>query len=91
MIWEPDLGFHSLRSLTLGDIICHLRRQDLADGLVVDLVVEADRAQLLEIVERVRDGRHRTNIGTVATLDDAVAALNPSHRTKGKTIILPRP
>ena len=91
MIWEPDLGFHSLRSLTPGYFICHLRRQDLADGLVVDLVVEADRAQLLEIVHRVRDGRLRTNIGTVATLDNAVAALNPPHRTKGKTIIRPRP
>ncbi|HYJ91743.1 MAG TPA: hypothetical protein VEV84_10565, partial [Pyrinomonadaceae bacterium] len=48
-------------------------------------VVEADRAQLVEIVGRVRDGRLRTNIGTVATLDEAVAALNPTHRTKGKT------
>jgi len=29
----------------------------------------------------VRDGRLRTNIGNVATLDDAVAALNPTKRT----------
>ncbi|MGC3862178.1 NADP-dependent oxidoreductase [Micromonospora chersina] len=58
-----------------------------ADGLTVDFVVEADRAQLREIVQRVRDGRLRTNIGTVATLDDAVAALNPTERTTGKTII----
>src|SRR4051795_9955900 len=58
-----------------------------ADGLAIDFVVEADRAQLSEIVQRVRDGRLRTNIGTVATLDDAVAALNPTERTKGKTII----
>ena len=35
-----------------------------ADGLAVDFVVEADRAQLGEIVQRVRDGRLRTNIGT---------------------------
>jgi hypothetical protein len=35
----------------------------------------------------VRDGRLRTNIGTVATLDEAVAALNPTGRRKGKTII----
>jgi hypothetical protein len=41
----------------------------LADGLAVDFVVESDRAQLSEIVQRVRDGRLRTNIGTVATLD----------------------
>jgi NADPH:quinone reductase-like Zn-dependent oxidoreductase len=58
-----------------------------ADGLAVDFVVEADRAQLGEIVQRVRDGRLRTNIGTVAPLDDAVAAFNPTERVTGKTII----
>ncbi len=58
-----------------------------ADGLAIDFVVEADRAQLEQIVERVRDGRLRTNIGTVATLDEAVTALNPTERRKGKTII----
>ncbi|WP_433731929.1 zinc-binding dehydrogenase [Actinoplanes sp. CA-051413] len=62
-----------------------------AGGLAVDFVVEADRVQLNEVVQRVRDGRLRTNIGTVATLDDAVAALNPTERTKGKTVILVRP
>ena len=58
-----------------------------ADGLAIDFVVESDRAQLGEIVQRVRDGRLRTNIGNVATLDDAVAALNPTERRNGKTII----
>jgi NADPH:quinone reductase-like Zn-dependent oxidoreductase len=62
-----------------------------ADGLAVDFVVEADRAQLGEIVQRVRDGRLRTNIGTVSTLDDAVAAFNPAERRPGKTIIRVRP
>jgi len=57
------------------------------DGLAIDFVVEADRAQLIEIVQRVRDGRLRTNIGTVATLDDAVATFNSAERTNGKTII----
>jgi hypothetical protein len=33
----------------------------------------------------------RTNIGNVATLDEAVAALNPTGRRKGKTIISVRP
>jgi len=61
------------------------------DGLAVDFVVESDRAQLGEIVQRVRDGRLRTNIGAVATLDDALAALNPTRRRKGKTIIRVRP
>jgi NADPH:quinone reductase-like Zn-dependent oxidoreductase len=62
-----------------------------ADGLAIDFVVEADRAQLSEIVQRVRDGRLRTNIGNVATLDQAVDALNPTERSKGKTIIRVRP
>ncbi|ETK32931.1 NADPH:quinone reductase [Microbispora sp. ATCC PTA-5024] len=62
-----------------------------ADGRAVDFVVEADRAQLGEIVRRVRDGRLRTNIGAVAPLDDAVAALNPTERISGKTIIRVRP
>jgi hypothetical protein len=61
------------------------------DGLAVDFVVESDRAQLSEIVQRVRDGRLRTNIGHVATLDAAVAALNPTERRNGKTIIRIRP
>jgi NADPH:quinone reductase-like Zn-dependent oxidoreductase len=62
-----------------------------ADGLAIDFVVESDRGQLGEVVQRVRDGRLRTNIGKVATLDDAVAALNPTDRARGKTIIRIRP
>ena len=62
-----------------------------ADGLAVDFVVESDLAQLGEIVQRVRDGRLRTNIGAVSSLDDAVAALNPTERRLGKTIIRVRP
>lgn len=62
-----------------------------AGGLAVDFVVEADRRQLGEIVQRVRDGRLRTNIGRVADLDQAVAAFNPTERVKGKTIIRVRP
>ena len=62
-----------------------------ADGLAIDFVVEPDRAQLSEVVQRVRDGRLRTNIGTVATLGDAVAAFNPTERRPGKTIIRVRP
>ena len=61
------------------------------DGLAVDFVVESDRAQLSEIVQRVREGRLRTNIGNVSPLDDAVAAFNRTERRKGKTIIRVRP
>jgi NADPH:quinone reductase-like Zn-dependent oxidoreductase len=62
-----------------------------AEGLAVDFVVESDRTQLREIVERVRDGRLRTNIGIVSTLDEAVAAFNSTERRSGKTIISVRP
>jgi NADPH:quinone reductase-like Zn-dependent oxidoreductase len=58
-----------------------------ADGLAVDFVVEADRTQLAEIVQRVRDGRLRTNIGVTASLDEAVATLTSTERRKGKTIV----
>ena len=62
-----------------------------ADGLAVDFVVESDRGQLGKIVQRVRDGRLRTNVGTVAALDDAVAAFNATGRRAGKTVIPVRP
>ncbi|VTU25014.1 putative alcohol dehydrogenase [Variovorax sp. PBL-H6] len=60
-------------------------------GLAIDFVVESDRAQLSEIVQRVRDGRLRTNIGTVAPLDNAVAAFHSTERRAGKTVIRVRP
>src|SRR6201998_3255328 len=44
-------------------------------GLTVDFVVIQDCAQLSELVQRVRVGRLRTNIGNVAALDHAGAAL----------------
>lgn len=58
-----------------------------ADGLAIDFVVESDRAQLSEIVQRVRDGRLRTNIGATSLFDEAVTTLNATERRMGKTII----
>src|SRR6267154_4112250 len=54
-------------------------------GLTIDFVVVPDRAQLSEIVRQARDGRVRTNIGKVSTLDDAIVAFNRTERVKGKT------
>jgi NADPH:quinone reductase-like Zn-dependent oxidoreductase len=62
-----------------------------AEGRTIDFVVEPDRVQLGELVQQLRDGRLKTNIGNVATLDDAVAAFNRTERIKGKTIIRVRP
>ncbi len=89
-----DIGKRSARLVRAGGTLVSIVGPSEArpvDGLAVDFVVESDRAQLGEIVQRVRDGRLRTNIGTVATLDDAVAAFNPTQRRPGKTIIRVRP
>jgi NADPH:quinone reductase-like Zn-dependent oxidoreductase len=89
-----DIGKRSARLVRAGGALVSIVgpiEARPADGLSVDFVVEADRAQLSEIVQRVRDGRLRTNIGTVSTLDDAVAAFNPTVRRPGKTIIRVRP
>jgi NADPH:quinone reductase-like Zn-dependent oxidoreductase len=89
-----DIGKRSARLIRAGGTLVSIvgpSEARPADGLAVDFVVESDRAHLSEIVQRVRDGRLRTNIGTVATLDDAVAAFNSTERRKGKTIIRVRP
>ena len=89
-----DIGKRSARLVRAGGILVSIVGPSEArpvDALAIDFVVESDRAQLGEIVQRVRDGRLRTNIGTVSTLDDAVAAFNPTERRPGKTIIRVRP
>ncbi|MFL6675838.1 MAG: zinc-binding dehydrogenase, partial [Massilia sp.] len=89
-----DIGKRSARLIRAGGTLVSIVGPSEArpvDGLAIDFVVESDRAQLSEIVQRVRDGRLRTNIGIVSTLDDAVAALNPTGPSKGKTIIRVRP
>jgi NADPH:quinone reductase-like Zn-dependent oxidoreductase len=75
---------------TIVSIVGPLETQP-ADALVIDFVVEADRAQLTEIVQRVRDGRLRTNIGAVASLNDAIGTFNSTERRSGKTVISVRP
>ena len=89
-----DIGKRSADLIRLGGTLVSIvgpPEARPADGLVIDFVVESDRAQLSEIVHRVRDGRLRTNIGNVAPLDDAVAAFKPTQRHSGKTIIRVRP
>ncbi|HYK53798.1 MAG TPA: NADP-dependent oxidoreductase, partial [Candidatus Eremiobacteraceae bacterium] len=89
-----DIGKRSARLVRAGGTLVSIvgpSEARPADGLAVDFVVESDRAQLSEIVQRVRDGRLRTNVGAVSTLDDAVVAFNPTERRSGKTIIRVRP
>ena len=89
-----DVGKRSARLVRPGGILVSIvgpPEEPPADGLAIDFVVEPDRAQLGEIVQRIRDGRLRANVGTVASLDDAVAAFNPTERRPGKTIIRVHP
>ena len=89
-----DIGKRSARLVRAGGTLVSIvgpPETRAGGGLTVDFVVESDRAQLGEIVQRVRDGRLRTNIGTVSTLGDAVAAFNSTVRRSGKTIIRVRP
>jgi NADPH:quinone reductase-like Zn-dependent oxidoreductase len=66
--------------------------EEQVDGVQnIDFVVEADRSQLLEIAKRFREGRLKTNAGSVVTLDNAVATYNSTDRVKGKTIVRVRP
>jgi NADPH:quinone reductase-like Zn-dependent oxidoreductase len=89
-----DIGKRSARLIRAGGTLVTIAgptEARPADGLAIDFVLVSDRAQLSQIVQRVRDGRLRTNIGNIATLDDAVAAFNRTERRKGKTIIRVRP
>ncbi|MET3878889.1 NADP-dependent oxidoreductase [Chitinophaga sp. OAE865] len=61
------------------------------NGSTIDFVVEADPIQLNEVVQRFREGRLRTNIGAIATLEDAITTFNSAGRINGKTIIRVRP
>ena len=85
-----DIGKRSARLVRSGGTLVSIvgpSETRPAEGLAVDFVVESDRAQLGEIVQRVRDGRLRTNIGKISTLDDAVDTFNSTERRPGKTVI----
>jgi NADPH:quinone reductase-like Zn-dependent oxidoreductase len=89
-----DIGKRSARVVRAGGTLVSVvgpSEERPAAGLAIDFVVESDRAQLGEIVQRVRDGRLRPNIAKVSPLDDAVTAFNPTERRSGKTIIRVRP
>lgn len=89
-----DIGKRSAALIRTGGILVSVVGPVEAlpvNGLAVDFVVESDRGQLNEIVQRVRDGRLQTNIGNVSTLDEAVATFNSTNRVKGKTVIRVRP
>ena len=57
------------------------------DGRAIFFVVEADRAQLAGLAQRVRDGRLTPIVGSVRPLHETPAAFAPDRRSAGKTII----
>jgi NADPH:quinone reductase-like Zn-dependent oxidoreductase len=85
-----DIGTQSARLVRTGGTLVSVVGPPVPrplDGQAIDFVVESDRAQLNEIVQRVRDGRLRTNIGKVSALDEAIATFNGEARRAGKTVI----
>ena len=89
-----DIGKRSARLVRAGGTIVSIvgpLDTQRADAVVIDFVVEADRARLRDIVQGVRDGRLRTNLGAIASLDDAIATFNSTERRSGKTVISVRP
>jgi NADPH:quinone reductase-like Zn-dependent oxidoreductase len=57
------------------------------NGRALFFVVEPDRAGLLRLQRRVRDGRLRPPPVTVCALTEAPAAFDPERRRAGKTVI----
>jgi NADPH:quinone reductase-like Zn-dependent oxidoreductase len=57
------------------------------DGRALYFLVEADRARLVDLAARVRDGRLRPVVGAVLPLAEAAAAFAPEKRVAGKTIL----
>ncbi len=89
-VFGGDIGKRSVSLIRAGGTLVTIAgptEARPASGLTLDFVVIPDRAQLGEIIRRVRDGRLQTNIGHVSILDDAITALNATKPIKGKMII----
>jgi NADPH:quinone reductase-like Zn-dependent oxidoreductase len=57
------------------------------DGRAIFFVVEADRSRLVDLAQRLRDGRLKPIVGAVRPLAEAPAAFARDRRVPGKTII----
>jgi NADPH:quinone reductase-like Zn-dependent oxidoreductase len=57
------------------------------NGRAVFFVVEPDRAGLVALEERLRDGRLRPLVGATYPLEEAPAAFDPTNRSSGKATI----
>ncbi len=54
---------------------------------VIFFVVEPDGMELVALERRLRDGRLRPRVGAIYSLEDALAAFDPTRHSRGKTII----
>lgn len=89
-VFGGDIGRRSADALKAGGALVGVAGplESVPEGIrAVDFVVVPDRMQLAEIADLLADDRLRTNIGRIADLDDAVAALADVHSTSGKTVI----
>ncbi|WP_020134581.1 NADP-dependent oxidoreductase [Streptomyces sp. 351MFTsu5.1] len=57
------------------------------DARAVFFVVEPDRARLVDLAQRLRDGRLRVRVGSVRPLAEAPDAFSARQRVPGRTII----
>lgn len=57
------------------------------NGRAIFFVVEPDRAGLVELERRLRDGRLRPIVGAVCSLAEAPSAFDPARRVHGKTVV----
>ena len=89
-IFGGDIAMQSARLIRSGGTLVTIAgpiEARPANGSTIDFVVEAVPSQLSEIVQRVREGHLRTNIGKTVTLNNAVSTFNSTERVAGKTII----
>lgn len=56
-------------------------------GRAIFFVVEPDRARLVDLGQRLRDGRLKPIVGAVVPLGEAAGAFAPGRRRPGKTIV----
>ena len=62
-------------------------RTQPVNGRAIFFVVEPDRLALAALERRLRDGRLRPLVGEIYRLEEAPAAFDPTHRSRGKAII----
>jgi NADPH:quinone reductase-like Zn-dependent oxidoreductase len=62
-------------------------RAEPDNGRAIFFVVEPDRAALAALERRLQDGRLRLLVGAICPLEGAPAAFDPTHRSRGKTIV----